>query len=99
MSTNTSVDHPFLKAGTALAGGFGAQAVSAAPTASSFTVLGVPVSTMGDLAALAALTYSLLLSAEFVWRKFIRPFLEARKIVKRKFRRAADQHFHDKYGV
>lgn len=99
MSQYTSVDHPFLKSATALGGGFGAQAVSAAPVVSNFTVFGIPIATMGDLAALAAFVYSVALTGEFVWRKFIRPLAENHKWLKRKFRRKDDQTRFDKYGI
>lgn len=66
------IKHPWLKAITALAAGFG-------------------VSSWSDFAAFVAAVYTLVLMAEWFWKKFWRPLLERHGIVKRRNRRASDR--------
>lgn len=56
-------------------------------SAGAVTLFGMSVS---DLAALAALVYSLILIGEWCWKKCGRPFCEARGWIQRKSRRADD---------
>ncbi len=56
--------------------------------ASLWGVIGITSWT--DFAAFLAALYSLILIGEWLWKRFIRPFLERRGIIYRKRRRSSD---------
>jgi hypothetical protein len=51
----------------------------------------VGITSWADAAAALAAVYSLILILEWIWKKFTRPFLERKGIVKRTRRRRSDE--------
>lgn len=54
-------------------------------------LVAIGISSWSDFAAMCAAIYSILLIIEWIWRKFLRSFLENKGILKRKMRRAEDK--------
>lgn len=78
---HVSVDYPVVKSATAL-GGAGIAKYMAS----------IGITSWGDAAAAMAFAYSAVLFLEWWWRKAIRPCLERRGWIKRRFRRREDKN-------